>query len=305
MELTIAIPTYRRPDLLRKCLETLDLQTADPSRYEVLVIDNAGQTEVASLAAEYGCRYVHETKTGHSHARNRGLAEARAEWVFYLDDDVLVPANTVQQLLTLLPHVDGAAVGGYTKDWYLNPPPAWLLQKQGPGYHPSAQTELGPLRDGQYLIGCFFGVRKKIVQQLGGFNPRYGMQGTRIGWADETELLYRLRQAGYAVWYASDVYVEHLLQPWKCSYGGQLRHAYTHGRTMWEPEDAPLGSYGITYLFGSYVKTTFLILPVTLGRWLLRHRDWYWQTATLKVLTKYAFATGRYVGQRERVNGEP
>ena len=108
MELTIAIPTFRRPDLLRKCLDTLRLQSADQARFEVLIIDNAGQPEVAALTAEYGYRYIHESKTGHSHARNRGIKEAAAQWLFYLDDDVLVPPETVERLLTLLPDVKGA-----------------------------------------------------------------------------------------------------------------------------------------------------------------------------------------------------
>ncbi|GAF98335.1 unnamed protein product, partial [marine sediment metagenome] len=35
---SVVIATYNRPELLRRLLEQLDLQTLDPSRYEVIAV---------------------------------------------------------------------------------------------------------------------------------------------------------------------------------------------------------------------------------------------------------------------------
>ena len=57
----------------------------------MLVIDN-GSTEVNKeaikrLQSEVGFQYIFEPRKGLSHARNRGIQEARGEVVAFIDDD--------------------------------------------------------------------------------------------------------------------------------------------------------------------------------------------------------------------------
>ena len=40
IRLSVVIPTYRRPDLLKRCLSALAAQTLDPRLYEVVVVDD-------------------------------------------------------------------------------------------------------------------------------------------------------------------------------------------------------------------------------------------------------------------------
>ena len=39
-DIAVIVPTHRRPDRLRRLLDTLAMQTLDPSRWELLVIDD-------------------------------------------------------------------------------------------------------------------------------------------------------------------------------------------------------------------------------------------------------------------------
>ena len=43
MRVSVVVPTYRRPDLLDRCLAALAAQEFDPSAYEVIVADDAGE----------------------------------------------------------------------------------------------------------------------------------------------------------------------------------------------------------------------------------------------------------------------
>jgi len=242
--------------------------------------------------AAYPARNVHEQRTGHSHARNRGLKEAASPWVLYFDDDTIIPPGLIDDFLTYLPSVSGAAFGGRFKHWYLQPPADWLVQQQGVGSFPGPATKFGILPAGEYLIGCFFGVKVDTVLSLGGFDPELGMKGQEVGWADEEELQHRLREHNYQIFYAPDLVIEHLVQPWKCSLLGQLRFAYSHGKKSWANKHVV--GYGFMGLLRDFLRITFVVLPVTLARWAVKHREWYWQNAFLRVGTKYAFVAGRY-----------
>ncbi|WP_224052839.1 glycosyltransferase family 2 protein, partial [Burkholderia cepacia] len=37
---SVVVPTYRRPDLLERCLDALCVQVFDPTAYEIVVVDD-------------------------------------------------------------------------------------------------------------------------------------------------------------------------------------------------------------------------------------------------------------------------
>ena len=88
---SLVIITLRRPALLRQTLAALARQTRPVD--EIIVIDNGpdAETEAAALEAcrqfRLPTRYVPEPRRGYGCARNRGLAEARGDLLYFLDDD--------------------------------------------------------------------------------------------------------------------------------------------------------------------------------------------------------------------------
>lgn len=293
MDLSIVITTYDRVELVKLVLEDLSVQRGtNADRYEIIVVDNAGDPLCAQLAANFDVRYFHEEKVGHCHARNRGLAEASAPWVLYFDDDVRLPKTIITEFMQFLPQVTGAAFGGRFHHWYLSPAPAWLKLQHGKGSRPGTSEHFGMLPHDQYLIGCFFAVRKDITLSLGGFNPEFGMQGKEVGWADETDIQMRMRQNGHEVFYAPELVIKHLKQPWKCSIKGELLHAYSHGKLNWDTlTSGKRTNASLTFVL-DLLRITFIVIPTTVLRWIFRQRQWYWQNAFLVVATKYAFSLG-------------
>jgi O-antigen biosynthesis protein len=92
---TIVIPTRDRPDLLRRCIDTLRRNTAYP-RYELLVIDNASvQSATKEFFRElenYSDTRVlaHDAPFNFSALVNIGAAEARGDVLCLLNNDVEV-----------------------------------------------------------------------------------------------------------------------------------------------------------------------------------------------------------------------
>ena len=89
----VIVPTAGRPDDLRRCLAHLTV--LDYPRLEIIVVDNRPGEKTTRHVAEDAAtdrriRYVAEPRPGSSVARNRGLAETRADIVAFADDDVEV-----------------------------------------------------------------------------------------------------------------------------------------------------------------------------------------------------------------------
>ena len=102
MNVTVAIPTFRRPKGLRRAVESALAQTVPVS---VLVVDN----DPAGSARGYcegvaGVRYIHEPRAGVSHARNTALRAVDTRYMFFLDDDMRAGPGCVEALLKALDH---------------------------------------------------------------------------------------------------------------------------------------------------------------------------------------------------------
>lgn len=107
----MVIPTYNRRATLVRVLRALGQQSLRFGTFEVLVIaDGCTDDTVAccqALADElpYALRLIMQENTGPAAARNRGVREARAPLIVFIDDDV-VPASDL-----LAAHVAAHAPG--------------------------------------------------------------------------------------------------------------------------------------------------------------------------------------------------
>lgn len=137
---TVAVLTYRRPELLRELLPELLAQAADvrdewgPVR--VLVVDNdpeaSGRPVVAERAEEpvpgVSLVHVHEPTPGIAAGRNRALAEAAdSELLVFVDDDELPSPGWLGSLLRTREETGAAAVAGTVTSRFPGPLPAWIV----------------------------------------------------------------------------------------------------------------------------------------------------------------------------------
>jgi len=93
VELSVVVPTHRRPALLASCIRSIAGQQERPERMEaVVVVDGADpETEgmLASLETPFPLRVVVQDHAHQGAARNRGAQEARGRYLLFLDDDVV------------------------------------------------------------------------------------------------------------------------------------------------------------------------------------------------------------------------
>lgn len=92
-EVSVIIPTHRRPDALAKVLDALTRQTFSPNRFEVVVVlDGHCPETVRFLEAvdpSFRLRWFEQPPKGAPAARNLGVREAASDLLIFLDDDII------------------------------------------------------------------------------------------------------------------------------------------------------------------------------------------------------------------------
>ena len=103
MKLSVVIPVYNVAQYLRTCLDSALGQTLRD--LEVVCVDDGSTDGSAAVLAEYAARdarirVLTQTNAGQGAARNRGAAEARGEWIYFLDaDDILQDRTALEKLV--------------------------------------------------------------------------------------------------------------------------------------------------------------------------------------------------------------
>src|SRR5690606_27728072 len=105
-EISIVIPTYRRPEWLRETLASCLRQTGmAEGAYEIVVVDNCPERSAEATVAAVSSgttvpvTYVAEPRSGVSHARNAGVRASRGTSIAFIDDDELATDGWLAALL--------------------------------------------------------------------------------------------------------------------------------------------------------------------------------------------------------------
>jgi GT2 family glycosyltransferase len=92
------VPVFNGREYLRRLLDSLDRQTL--CAQEVLVIDNGSSDGAPELARERGARVITMGfNAGFAAAVNRGIREARGEWLAILNSDVELAPEYFERLI--------------------------------------------------------------------------------------------------------------------------------------------------------------------------------------------------------------
>ena len=100
--ISVIIPTYNRKGLLRETLDSLTHQTYPSDHFEVIIVDDGSTDGTAEVAAEvfpFVLRYFRQNNQGDAAARNIGARQSQADFLVFLDDDILVEPGYLTHLI--------------------------------------------------------------------------------------------------------------------------------------------------------------------------------------------------------------
>jgi len=120
MHVSVIIPTYKRKRILELVLKSLDLQTYDTEKYEVIVVDDGGSDGTGEMVEQlagkvrFKLSYFWQEDKGFraAAARNLGLNHAKGELIIFLDSDVVVVPEFIEEhVMAHTEHEDAVVIG--------------------------------------------------------------------------------------------------------------------------------------------------------------------------------------------------
>jgi glucosyl-dolichyl phosphate glucuronosyltransferase len=227
------IATYNRAQLLNGALEALSAQVvSDEVQWEIVVVDNNSRDETAKVVEAFArrtavpVRYVFEPRQGLSHARNRGISEARGAIIAFTDDDVLPARDWIQQTAVAMDRWDAHGVGGrILPRWETDPPPWLATHWRCLGRLAIMSFEQGcllkfPMEGRPQVWGANMAFRRELFEKVGGFDHALGIVGTKLFRGEEVALINRALEGGLRIAYDPATIVFHRIG------GHRLRKQY-------------------------------------------------------------------------------
>lgn len=218
MKISAIICTYNRDYYLKQCLEACTTQTLENRYFEIVVINNNSTDDTEKVCKEFQklypeivFRYFVETNQGLSYARNRGIQEAKCEYVTFLDDDAYITNDFLQLTVEYFEknkNVD--AVGGKILLHYEGNKPRWDNKYLNSllGYFNLGDKTM-PFPKKYYPRGSNMSFRKTLFDKYGCFNTELGRKGRNLVGSEEKELFERFVQHNIGIHYMHNAIVYH------------------------------------------------------------------------------------------------
>jgi len=208
-DVSVIIPTYYRHDIINNVLSALSRQSVQP--LEVLVVD---QTPVDDRPAEFyeqfsslPLRVINLDKPSLSHSKNFAANSSKTELLLFLDDDVLIGDDLIENHLDVMNQERVDVVSGAVSEHATLPeefkrvkkrmdPLSFFLKSPNKQWNGMTLVQNGP-------NAC---IRKEVFLAVGGYDEN-------IPRMEDIELGYRLFQYGAKMFYSVKPFVQFIRHP--------------------------------------------------------------------------------------------
>jgi glycosyltransferase involved in cell wall biosynthesis len=195
----------------------LACSSAESSRCQFVVIDNASTDDTRDRMMPFvnagRLSYVHEPRPGLSVARNTAATVSTGEWLLYLDDDVLVEPNFLDQYLAAIDSLpDASFLGGPIRPEFDEPISPAVAHISSAYEWCFSALDLGPpqrvLDQDVHPYGANMAVRRELVQRHP-FRTDLGFKHGSLVPGEETAFFHTLTSAGLVGYWIPTASVRH------------------------------------------------------------------------------------------------
>ncbi|MGY6588809.1 MAG: glycosyltransferase [Wenzhouxiangella sp.] len=201
---SIVIPVFNKREVTAACLHSL-VDTEAGREFEIIVVDDCSSDDTPDyLAACRGLTVLrNEENAGFIDTCNRGAAAARGEFLVFLNNDTTLTPGWLDALIRVFDQHDRVGVVGARLVYpngrlqeaggiIFNDASGW---NYGRNQHPDA-PQYNVLSDTDYVSGACLAIPRPLFESMDGFDVRY-----RPAYYEDTDLCFRVREAGYRVVY--------------------------------------------------------------------------------------------------------
>lgn len=206
---SIIIPTFNTLEYTKLCYESIIKYTNPP--FEVIFVDNGSTdgTEAFFNKLPTGVTVLrNQSNQGFAKGCNQGAGLAKGNSLLFLNSDTVVTANWLDNLLCCLN--SGPKTGAVSPcSNYVTPAQRIFvsynsldaMQEFARHFNSSDPRRW---RESETASGFCLLLKKPIFEETTGFDEQFG-----IGLYEDTDLTFRVHQAGYKVIIAGDTFIHH------------------------------------------------------------------------------------------------
>jgi glycosyltransferase involved in cell wall biosynthesis len=195
-KVSVVIPTYNRAAKVRSAIESVLAQTV--TDLEVIVVDDGSSDDTGKILGEiFGdrIRYYAQANQGASVARNKGIAEARGEWIAFLDSDDLWENDKLEWQFKAQERFGSQCGGCYTDTRFFNHPETrtmFQMAEESYRHEGTMGVNTDVLRllvrpGGAGMVVCLSSLlaRADVVRKTRGYDPN-------LLYSQDSEFMFRL-----------------------------------------------------------------------------------------------------------------
>ena len=195
-DVTLVIPGRNCANTIKQCLGSVLPLLGGPLLKEILFVDDGSTDATASIVTSYPVTVIKGEGRGPAAARNLGLEAATTDLVWFIDSDCVAAPDALKILHQHLKESDIAGVGGSYLNMNTDSTLSCLIHEEIVSRHLRMPEYVNFLASFNILF------RKQVLQELGGFDEKFLK-------AQDAELSYRVREAGYRMKFDMGSHVGH------------------------------------------------------------------------------------------------
>ena len=262
MDISVVVAVRNEIKYIEKCIKSLYEQDFD-GKYEVIVVDGMSDDGTYELLKRLQKKYkfilLRNPKVNAAAGRNLGVKHAKGELIAFIDGDAYACRDWLSNIKNVFERVDTVGVGGpdlLPKDVDYKAKAIGLVMTsplaRGGRFNPSTQhTMMEEEKYVDHIPTCNLCLKREIFSKVGFFDESF-VKG------QDLELNYRLRRAGYKLFYSPSIKVVHYR---KQTFGLFAKQIY-----KWAKAKVAMikkhGMHGITshiYLWPAYALIAFIL----------------------------------------------
>ena len=202
--ISIVVAIFNRKDELFELLQSLSFQT--DKDFEVIIVDDGSKINllptVEMFKENMNIEFFRKDNSGPGLSRNYGARRAKNDWLVFVDSDVIVEKDYIENIKSNIEHTSCDAFGGADKAHK-----GFNLMQKAISYSMTSVFTTGGIRGNKKAVTKFqprsfnMGVRKSAFEKIGGFSEM------RIG--EDPDLSMTLWENGYTTAFFDNIGVYH------------------------------------------------------------------------------------------------
>jgi GT2 family glycosyltransferase len=218
---SIVIPTYKRPDMLEACLESICALDYPLDALEIVIVDNGGpaansEATARPFASRLRIEYlVNERNRGYGFSVNRGMRAARGRRIMFLNDDARPQPDVLRKADELF---DGDPLVGCIgcraiETGYINSGDGIGRMDPSGEVVANFNVDCGRPVEVEHLYGFCYVFTREAFERAGANDETLLAKPYSSGDRIETDHCLSIRRSGLKVMYHPGMAARHLAKP--------------------------------------------------------------------------------------------